>query len=420
MKKWVKTIIILMIAIIFLVPIIIVLNYISLGLLLSHFFDTIADITGINKYLINALIFLLFVPFVMGISNIFSLNSKRRKNGIIILVTIFIIYNLSLFFLTKDIYFTFSQGSNLKWYALTPEGVKYFDRPGVDPDYGIKLKPVTPDIIKNLKLLVSSNYKPVDPLTAQFFNPITGDAQLWYYKHTDGTFDFFDKPGYDPITGEALQPVTKIVYTEWENKFKLNKETNKNNTKGTEESKNARVENINSELNNSNKLGEVIEFNSTINNKIITSEKPSKIAFVIESNPINLNSASNEFSNKIEINNYQIIKDYFNNKFKSEGYFQKIYNGETTLIYKSRIFKDVNYLILGKLDFSFRKNASLDEDLISCDIDLSYKIFNKQGLIMSDVINSIGAGFSEQLSSKQAIKILSEKYSKEMTEYFNK
>lgn len=162
---------------------------------------------------------------------------------------------------------------------------------------------------------------------------------------------------------------------------------------------------------NSIKYDELSVFNSTINREIVSTNNMSKIAVVIESSNNNYSTIENDFLSKLESN--IILNNYFKNTFKSKGYFDKIFLGETTLLSKSKVFSNVNYVALGRINYSFRTNTTLDKDLISCDINLSYKIFNRHGVIVdSNVINAVGPGFSEELSLKQAIKIIADKYSK--------
>ena len=95
----------------------------------------------------------MLIPFLMGIRwYFFSIRNKRRKYiGAALVVTIIVIYNLGLYGVTKSSYFDFSKGKVTKWYASTPEGIRFFDSPGYDPKYGIELKPVTPQIIAGLE-----------------------------------------------------------------------------------------------------------------------------------------------------------------------------------------------------------------------------------------------------------------------------
>ena len=57
--------------------------------------------------------------------------------------------------------------------------------------------------------------KPVDPFKAVWFNPASGQPQIWYVKEEDGSFVFFDNAGYDPQSGEQLHPISPKVLREW-------------------------------------------------------------------------------------------------------------------------------------------------------------------------------------------------------------
>jgi len=181
----------------------------------SGYVETVSNLTGLNRYLVTAGALLMFVPFYYGATQLLSFSRRKRYIGGAILMVLAVLYNLSLYQVTKEMSFAFSGGAPQKWYALTPEGVKFYDRPGVDTTYGIPLKPVTPEVIRKLKLLQQGEFKPIDPSRATFFNPITGEAQVWYYKYPDGSLEFYDKPGFHPVTGTPLQPVTQEVYFEW-------------------------------------------------------------------------------------------------------------------------------------------------------------------------------------------------------------
>jgi len=182
-----------------------------------RFVDTVANTTGFNSYLVMAGALLGFVLFYRGVSLVLYSPFNRRKRwlGIGILLVLAVAYNLTLYAATKDASFGFQSGTANKYYAITPTGVRFYDRPGVDPSYGIPLQPVTPENIRNLELLRRGEFVPVDPLAARFFNPITGAAELWFTRDGAGPFTFYDKPGYDPKTGATLQPVTHAVYLEW-------------------------------------------------------------------------------------------------------------------------------------------------------------------------------------------------------------
>lgn len=98
--------------------------------------------------------------------------------------------------------------------------------------------------------------------------------------------------------------------------------------------------------------------------------------------------------------------------FKSRGFFDEIYNGNTQLLKRSDALSRIDGLILGRLDYLFQKRTGLDRDLISCNIRFGYKVINKNGdIVRSDSISVVGPGFSEDAALERGLEILSEKYS---------
>ena len=176
--------------------------------------DTLTNLTGLNQYLITAAASILFIPFYYAYRML--LHHRTRNAGIAILLIMLAGYNVSLYYFTHNAYFAFDSGKAIKWFVLTPEGVEFSDRPGVHPKYGKPYQPVTADNVRQLELLKQGKFNPIDPRTATFFNPITGDPQLWYYRYSDGRLEFYDKPGFHPQTGTGLEVVTRDVYATWQ------------------------------------------------------------------------------------------------------------------------------------------------------------------------------------------------------------
>lgn len=183
--------------------------------------ETLANLTGINHYLITALSLAAFVPFYYGVTLLLYHPFDRRKRwlGVGILLLLGIGYNVSLYAATRHTTFAFSGGQSHRYYAITPSGVHFFDRAGVDPTYGIPLQPVTSENVRQLELLAKGEFVPANPTTVRFFNPNTGKAELWYYKTPEGAFEFYTQPGFHPGTGQALMPVTQEIYLEWKRSY---------------------------------------------------------------------------------------------------------------------------------------------------------------------------------------------------------
>jgi hypothetical protein len=424
MNKWLKVGAILFLLLLLFIPTIVAMKYVAISQIYSYFVDSISNVTGLNKYLVKAGVALMLVPLFIGLKLFFSIRKKRRYIGTAILVTLLVLYNLSLYHFTKDLYFAFSEGKVLKWYALTPEGVKFFDRPGVEPVYGMPLKPVTPDIIRNLKLLQKGEFKPVDPTNINWFNPITGEPQVWYYQYPDGSFEFYDKPGHHPITGDPLKAATKQIYFDWREKTKPKADSLKipESLKKREDIKKPKDQQLamakKPEIDEREKR--LNEFKSIINQSVITySDKPN-IAMVIESLRTEGGlSPESTLINHLKKDKINIIDHFFKEAFKTKGYFREIYGGNTEILRQSDALSKIDYLIIGKIDYTFRKGSQIDRDLVSCNINFFYKVINKKGdIAKSDSINVIGPGFSEDAALERGLEMLAERHSDRIIKSF--
>ena len=206
----------------------------------------IVRVSGMSRWLAKGIVILSLIPFLWAVSELCKIKfrvkifgktlfrSYRKLAGIIIIVYIGLFF-LSMYFLSKDSYFAHDSGEVLKWYAETPEGIRYFDTDGYDPKYGTKLKPVTPDIIEKYKKQQMKMYPKqifLDNLEGVvFFNSITGNPKIWYYQEPDGSFEFFDGPGYHPTYNVALKPITPGIITSLKEKMKENREKAANEMK---------------------------------------------------------------------------------------------------------------------------------------------------------------------------------------------
>lgn len=184
----------------------------------ARYVDTISNLTGFNTYLVTALALVAFVPFYYAVTLVLyhPFTPRLRWRGITILLILAVTYNVSLYYVTRDLTFGFKTDKALRYYALTPDGVKFYDRPGVDTTYGVALQPVTPENVVDLLAMSRGEFRRLDDRGAlSFFNPRTGAAMVWYFKHDDGALEFYNQPGFHPGTGRRLLPATEMIYREW-------------------------------------------------------------------------------------------------------------------------------------------------------------------------------------------------------------
>lgn len=159
------------------------------------------------------------------------------------------------------------------------------------------------------------------------------------------------------------------------------------------------------------------EFRFLINETVATSPDKQDVTMIIESSKTEHGfSPENLLYNLLKTERVNIIINFFKEEaFKSKSFFKEIYDGNTELLKKADVYSKIDCIILGRIDYSFRKTGLIDEDLISCDITFSYKVINKNAQVVE--INSIsvtGSGFSEDRALKGGLEILCEEYSDEI------
>lgn len=389
--------------------------------LYNYAVNKIISMTGLSQWLVKGIVIIALIPMLWVIKHAFRGEYKNHARAVgMLYIGVFF---LSLYFMSKDIYFSHSGNEILKYYALTPDGVWYSDTPGIDPVYGKTLKPVTPEVIRNLKLIEKGDIKPIDPNNFTLFNPITGEAQAWYYKYPDGTLEFFGKPGYHPISGDALIPVTKQVFFEWKDsqakKASQKSESGKAVVGGTTSP--ADTGSLSGGV--SAKVGPSTAPRARIPTaeglKLLINQVPAiqagkpNVAIVLKGSGSegrsDLDSVTQIFSNSDKI---RYIPKYFKDgPFVSEGYFDDIFNGNTNMLRQANVFSKLDYLILGKVNYTFKKVSQFDQEMVSCDLKFNYKVINKDAHVTkSDTKSVVGPAFSESVALDRALEILKEKH----------
>ena len=177
--------------------------------------EQIAIVFNLNRHLADAIALAVFVLVVFFASKVFSFSARNRRIGYLGIVGLLIANSLALWQGTKNEFFEAS-GVATKCYVLTREGVHYGERPGVDPSTGKLCRPVTVDMLERLEAYAHGK-RPErvtidDPV---FFDLKTGEPVIWFAKTKSGEIHLFDLMGFDPETGEELNPISRDVVEEW-------------------------------------------------------------------------------------------------------------------------------------------------------------------------------------------------------------
>lgn len=365
----------------------------------------IVNISGLSIWLVKGILVFALMPFYWALLEISKLYSSRKKLAKFIIFGYSGLFFLTMFFLSRDTYFKMYDGSPSKYYAMTPEGIRFFDSPGYDPKYGIKLQPVTPEIIEKYKKkelgLAPNKIEISSPQTYEFFDKITGEPRVWYYLDQNGNFQFFDGPGFHPVYKEELKPVTKEVITSF---IKKVEDANKL---------------IESQKIEAQKKKQIEFIGSLINKSVHNQRELTDVSILI----LDQNNRENIYIKNIIID---LLKakgaspnDIFKPYFVTGNTFEYIYSGHTDRINSLNLYEQTDYLLFGKQTISYEQNPEF-EGLITARLSLELKLFSTKDskLVLSSVFYGTGAGFSKDDAALKAADSLSEQIKSFLYRFF--
>jgi len=206
LKKYTKVILVVCVIILIAIPAFEMISILGFSGLFNYFTDIITEKTGTNSYLAKAVILASLIPLFIAFKWSFAFLPSQRKKAYLLFIFYILSFYTFMYMLTKDKNFSFSSGEAIRYYAMTPEGIKYYDHAGFDPVYGIKLKPVDKTIARSGALSPKQISAP-----SNFFDITTGDPTVWYYENNDGSIELFNQPGFHPLYAQELKPITPDI-----------------------------------------------------------------------------------------------------------------------------------------------------------------------------------------------------------------
>jgi len=109
------------------------------------------------------------------------------------------------------VFFDPRTGESILWFARRTRGaIELFDLMGFHPETGEELLPVTKEVAALWK--DQSRRRPpkrVDPQTYELFDALSGEPRVWYWRESEGVYEFFDNPGFHPRSGDPLIALTR-------------------------------------------------------------------------------------------------------------------------------------------------------------------------------------------------------------------
>jgi predicted negative regulator of RcsB-dependent stress response len=127
-----------------------------------------------------------------------------------------------LFTQLPDRFFDSITGEPIVWFGRVGKEIQLFDLVGYHPGTGEELVPITSDVIREFRdqydkrLQDSRLPSAIDPAKSAWFDMRTGEALVYYWRGSKGEWEFFDKEGFHPRSGERLRKVDSTVLAEWQ------------------------------------------------------------------------------------------------------------------------------------------------------------------------------------------------------------
>jgi TPR repeat protein len=117
----------------------------------------------------------------------------------------------------NPVFFAPGTGNPIVWYSRKKNGiVEIFDLMGYHPETGDPLVPVSKDVVeiwKDQNRQAPERIYPDDNFA--FFDPVTGQSTAWYRRSETGEYELYNRPGFNPRSGEPLVAVDLATIAAW-------------------------------------------------------------------------------------------------------------------------------------------------------------------------------------------------------------
>jgi hypothetical protein len=360
--------------------------------------QNLAARSGISIFLVKGLIILVTIPFFWAVARYMhgfwfwfrgvgpGLRLYRSAPGMIIVAYVGIFY-LAMYYASRE-------ALAYKWCADTPEGLRAFDSGGIDPIYGIPLKPCTFDQKIALREAKIGSLGPRkldigDARQFAFFST-TDKPRVWYSKRPDGTFEFYDRQGPSPETGEELRPVDRKTREEIIRAQKA---------AADQHAKQQAIEAATEQEFTKNALIE-----RYINTAVVKRVGEKQVAFlVLAKGPDSVSGAEESLGNALATQGFRPVATFFKPAFVQDGRAERLMSGDWKQATELEIKKRVDYVVLARASVGFSSSSQF-EGIISANLTLQLKCLNmiSSTFCGSQSFETVGAGYTNAAALENA------------------
>jgi hypothetical protein len=148
-----------------------------------------------------------------------------------------------------------------------------------------------------------------------------------------------------------------------------------------------------------------IVFRGLINSNLSVSSSQPNLALLIDSSgpptPGSINDSLNGFLSGTKVRMVTNLADL--SALKTQGFFDDLFGGNSTFLSQAAQLSHVDYILLGKATYSFRRQPELDPELTTCDLSLTSRLADRTGtMVRTDSFSTTGPGFTPAQALERA------------------
>jgi hypothetical protein len=355
---------------------------------IKYVVENLASRSGISTNLLYAIVIIGTIPFFWAVAKYMhgawfwlrglrpGLRLYKSIHGMIIVAYVGL-YFLATYFVSRD-------SLAYKYCAVTPEGIKVFDDRVKDPVYGIQTEPCTFQQIVEIRRIKNPGLGPQrisvsDARIFAFFDPVTHNPRVWYHKRTDGTYEFFDRAGFDP---ETSAPLREMDLETRDDAIRLQDQHVAEQQQRNQDALAAQY----------------------INAQVRRRSENSQIAILI------LSSGDSQFAGLDEAlrqatsgRGLTPVTSFFKPRFVQEGRAERLFAGDWDAVGQFGMADRVDEVLIGNASSS-TTNSSEFEGLITTNLTLELKCLNtrQQSVCGTQSFTAAGAGYTKEDSLHNA------------------
>lgn len=154
---------------------------------------------------------------------------------------------------------------------------------------------------------------------------------------------------------------------------------------------------------------------SLINDRAASSGSVPRMALALDGDSADVELLETSLAGGLSSAEMRLVPGFFKPAFRERGFLRAAYDGDSDVLTRSGALAAVDQVLVGRVERTCRATGQLDSDLVTCDVQLGFKVFDRHGAIVNAGHLAVaGAGFSEDAARDRAVEMLVEQHGKRL------